>query len=159
MSSLGKLLLKDDNFTGGSFIVYAVSLNGIVLSEQFDYTVAKETTNPSFLIKYSGEIIGNDSYILQKTNEVTTITVSLGTGDSLSNVVVTANGAGVGTTSTSNPNECSFTLPTTGTGIYEVVVTASVTQSGVTTTLLQHFLVYVVGDIVSADLDPSVISR
>lgn len=152
--------LKNNPPSDKKFTVYAVSSGGVVISEEFTYTIADAPDAPSFTMKNGDTPISDNGYVLQNVGKTAaTISIEGINGATLANVEAKFNGNPVDITGPSGTNTASFSLDNVGTGTYEVVVTADLTRNDIITTVQQHFTVYVVGEIVDADLNPSVTSR
>lgn len=149
---IGGMLSGTDTLTDGSFTVYAVSVSGHVVSKAFNYTIA-EHTERDFTITNDGSPGDTKNYATIKVNDKLTLEITPSGNYDLTNLEASSSGGSVIDASISGNEgkvECTFN----GTGTSVITVSADV--DGVK--IVKTFTVYVVGQIVSTDLDPEVTS-
>lgn len=143
-----------NSITAGNYTstVYAVSNTGKVVSKNVDWTVAAVPVY-DFNVIIDGTPLSTSYYTMAvgdtDTNAVSAAPIA-GSSASVGNVSYKIS---IGELGEGN------TLPSAGTGTYKLYVTAEVTINGVMKTVSKTITVFVVGNIVDADLDPSVISK
>lgn len=155
----------DADKTYGTATIYQVSSSGVVKTQELRWTIGAKVIN-SFTITATypsvtsegttgtqSPVINNGGYVAVSQTDSLSIAVAAPTGTSLivEDIKVIANDEVVAA------SDGKYVLPTSGTGSYKVVVTATVQNGNATpTSVMKTFTVYVVGSVVDSDLDPAV---
>ena len=150
--------------------VYAVSDYGVVKSTTFTWTIGNPISNTGF-ITIDGNIITGDTtgetidittkkYIAIQERDTIKLDIGASTGYSIKEDSLSVIGYD-GLTSITKSEDGTYDVPAaTGTGTYKLSITATLQGTGVRDEIVTEYVtVYVVGNIVDADLKPTVSSR
>lgn len=148
---IGGTLNGTGNSETGSFTVYAVSVSGHVVSKIFNYDIPGHT-NKDFSINVKGTT-DTKNYATLRVGETLTLEIKPSSTYELSNLEASSPGIIIPTL-VINENVGTVTVTFDGTGTSVITISADVGGAKVVKT----FTVYVVGQIVSTDLDPVVSS-
>lgn len=148
---IGGTLNGTGNIGNGSFTVYAVSVSGHVVSKTFDYTIT-EHVNRDFTIKNHDSPNDTKDYATLRVGETLILDITPSSSYTLENLQASCSGGNAN--AAISGNEGTVTAIFDGTGTSVITISADVGGAKVVKT----FTVYVVGQIVSTDLDPVVSS-